>query len=298
MALSPNLRGALFMAISMAGFTINDTFVKAASDHVNPAQIMVLRGAMASVLIFLLCWKTGALRPPRLLFSKAVGGRSLGEMLATVTWLIGLPHMKLANASAILQALPLAVTLGAAILLGEPVGWRRWLAIAVGFVGVMVIVQPGADGFNIWSLMIVACVAFAAFRDLVTRSAPAEIPSAFMSLATSLLITLTGLLLLLPMGGWTPMQPQVFFWLAGAAFFLLFGYQFVIQAMRSGEIGFVAPFRYTSLLWAIALGFLVFQNMPDLPMAIGAVMIVASGIYTFHRERIRARTIAAEGTNP
>ena len=298
MALSPNLRGALFMAISMAGFTINDTFVKAAGEHMNPGQIMAVRGAMASVLIFLLCWKTGALRPPKLLFSKAVGGRSLGEMMATVTWLIGLPHMQLANASAILQALPLAVTLGAAILLGESVGWRRWMAIFVGFAGVMVIVRPGAEGFNIWSLMIVACVAFAAFRDLVTRSAPAEIPSAFMSLATSLLITVAGVLLLVPMGGWTPMRAEVFAWLACASFFLLFGYQFVIQAMRSGEIGFVAPFRYTSLLWAIALGFLVFQDMPDLPMVIGAVMIVASGIYTFHRERIRARETAAEETNP
>lgn len=298
MVLTPNLRGALYMAIAMAGFTFNDTFVKAASASVNPAQIMLVRGAMASVLIFLLCWKTGALRPPRLLLSKPVSMRAGGEMASTVAWLVGLPHLALANASAILQALPLAVTIGAAFILGEQVGWRRWLAIAIGFIGVLVIVRPGAEGFNIWSLAIVTCMVFAAFRDLVTRATPAEIPSAFLSLATSLLITMTGLVLLIPMGGWTPMSAKTLYQLMGAAFFLLFGYQYVIQAMRTGEIGFVAPFRYISLLWAIALGFLVFRDWPDLPMMIGAAMIVMSGIYTFHRERIRARKTAAEDINP
>ena len=150
LALSPNLRGALFMAVSMAGFTFNDTFVKLASAELNAGQIMFVRGLMASVMMFLLCWKTGALRPPKLLLNKAVLGRSMGEMLATVTFLSGLAHMEIANASAILQALPLAVTLGAAVLLKEPVGWRRWSAIVVGFLGVMIIVRPGSEGFNVW----------------------------------------------------------------------------------------------------------------------------------------------------
>ena len=197
--LSPNLRGALFMAISMAGFTINDTFVKLASAELNAGQIMFVRGLMASVMMFLLCWKTGALRPPRLLLqSRQCLGRSVGEMLATVTFLTGLAHMPIGNASAILQALPLAVTMAAALFLGEPVGWRRWAAIIAGFIGVMIIVRPGAEGFNGWSLMILACVFFAAARDMFTKSAPAEIPSTFMSLRPQRSITLTGLLLIVP----------------------------------------------------------------------------------------------------
>ncbi len=291
MALSKNLRGALFMAISMAGFTINDTFVKLASAELNAGQIMFVRGLMAAMLIFLLCWKTGALRPPSLLLNRSVLGRSLGEVMATVTWLVGLPHMPLANASSILQALPLAVTLGAAVILREAVGWRRWFAIAAGFVGVMIIVRPGAEGFSVWSLFIVACVIFAACRDLITRSAPAEIPSSFISLATASLITVVGLLLIVPMGGWTAMEPKVFGWLAAASVFLLFGYQYVIQSMREGEIGFVAPFRYTSLLWALVLGYFVFTDVPDIYMIVGATLVVLSGVYTFHRERVRSRDV-------
>ena len=291
MALSPNLRGALFMAISMAGFTINDTFVKLASAEMNAGQIMFVRGLMASAMMFLLCWKTGALRPPAMLLNKAVFGRSMGEMLATVTFLIGLAHMEIANASAILQALPLAVTMAAALFLKEPVGWRRWLAIVVGFAGVMIIVRPGSDGFNGWSLMILACVFFATGRDLFTRSASADIPSAFMSLATASIISLAGLLLIFPLGGWTPMSLKSFSWLAAASFFILFGYQYVIQSMRVGEIGFVAPFRYTSLLWALLLGFLVFGDVPDIYMIVGASLVVLSGVYTFHRERVRSRDV-------
>lgn len=291
MALSPNLRGALFMAISMAGFTINDTFVKLATAEMNAGQIMFVRGLMASVMMFVLCWKTGALRPPRMLLNKAVLGRSMGEMVATVTFLIGLAHMEIANASAILQALPLAVTLAAAVILKESVGWRRWMAIVVGFTGVMIIVRPGSDGFNSWSLLIVACVFFAAGRDLITRAAHSDIPSAFMSLATASTISLAGLLLMIPLGGWTPMSLKTFSWLAAASFFILFGYQYVIQAMRVGEIGFVAPFRYTSLLWALVLGFLVFKDVPDIYMIVGATLVVLSGVYTFHRERVRSRDV-------
>ncbi|MGB8816425.1 MAG: DMT family transporter [Rhizobiaceae bacterium] len=298
MALSSNLRGALFMAISMAGFTINDTFVKLASAELNAGQIMFVRGFMASVMIFLLCWKTGDLRPPRLLLNRAVLGRSIGEMLATVTFLTGLAHMPIGNASAILQALPLAVTMAAALVLGEPVGWRRWAAIIAGFIGVMIIVRPGAEGFNGWSLMILACVFFAAGRDIFTKSAPAEIPSAFISLSTSTLITITGLALIVPFGGWAPLSLKMVAWLAAAAFFILFGYLYVIKSMRTGEVGFIAPFRYTSLLWALALGFLVFGDVPDFWMIIGATIVVASGVYTFHRERIRAKTGATQEIRP
>ncbi len=290
-AMTPNVRGALYMAISMAGFTINDTFVKLASSEMNVGQIMCVRGAFASVMMFLLCWKTGNLRPPRMLLNRAVFGRTIGEMLATITFLTGLAHMPIGNASAILQALPLAVTMAAALFLGERVGWRRWLAIIIGFIGVMIIVRPGTEGFNSWSLLILACVFFAAGRDLFTRSAHADIPSAFMSLTTACTITLAGLLLIVPMGGWSPMNGKSLAWLMTASIFILFGYQFIIQAMRSGEIGFVAPFRYTSLLWAIGLGYFVFDTVPDLAMIIGATLVVLSGVYTFHREQLRTRAI-------
>ena len=295
MALSPNLRGALFMAIAMAGFTINDTFTKSVAAHLNVGQIMLVRGLMASVLMFIYCWKTDALRPPKMLLRPAVIGRSLGEMLGTVTFLIGLQHIPLGNASAILQALPLAVTMGAALFLNEKVGWRRWLAIFIGFLGVIIVVRPGADGFNSWSLMIVACVVFCMFRDLVTRAAPKDIPSAFLALSTTCMITSTGLLLYIPLGGWVPVTPILLAKLAAASVCLLFGYLFVIQAMRIGEIGFVAPFRYTGLLWALTLGFLTLGEVPDLTTLAGAGVIIASGVYAFHRERLHSRKPIEQG---
>lgn len=281
------------MAVSMAGFTINDTFVKLASTEIGTGQIMFVRGTMTTALIFLLCWKTAALRPPRLLFHKSVFGRAFFEMLGTVTFLAGLAHMPIGNASAILQALPLAVTMGAALFLGEPVGWRRWLAIAAGFAGVLIIVRPGADGFNSWALMILACVFFCAARDLITKTTPPEIPSTFMSLGTAGFITISGLVLMPFWGGWNPMEVQTFGYIAAASFFLLFGYLFAINAMRTGEVSFIAPFRYTSLLWALGLGFLVFGDVPDFWMIAGSAIVVMSGVYTFHRERIRARTVAS-----
>lgn len=293
MALSPNIRGALFMAISMAGFTINDTFVKSVTGQINVAQIMFVRGMMASAMIAGLAWHMGALRPLAFLKKPGVAARSFGELLATITFLAGLAHMPLANASAILQALPLAVTLAAVLFLGEEVGWRRWAAISLGFLGVLIVVRPGMAGFSGYSLLIVACVFAAAFRDLSTRRAPHDVPTLFMTLATAVTITVAGALLIVPFGGWTPMPALLVLKLFAAACFIMFGYLFIIQAMRQGEIGFVAPFRYTSLIWALSLGYLAFGDVPNPFMLTGAALIIGSGSYSFYRERVRARKIAA-----
>ena len=291
MPLSPNLRGALFMAISMAGFTINDTFVKVATQEMNVAQIMFVRGLMATLMIAVLSWHMGALRPVSFIWKPGVLARSLGEMFATVTFLAGLAHMPIGNASAILQALPLAVTLGAVLFLSEKVGWRRWAAIFIGFLGVLIIVRPGMEGFSQYSLLILACVVFAAFRDLATRRAAADVPSLFMTLVTAAMISLTGLALIVPFGGWTPMTGRSLAILFAAASFIIFGYLFIISAMRGGDIGFIAPFRYTSLIWALGLGFLVFRDIPDRLTLMGAALVIGSGTYSFYRERVRARRV-------
>lgn len=299
MPLSPNLRGALFMAISMAGFTANDAIVKMVSDSMNMAQIMFIRGLFATLLIGVLAWHGGALRNARALLDPMVALRSASEVFATITFLVALANLPLANVSAILQALPLAVTMGAAIVFSEPVGWRRWLAIAAGFTGVMVIVRPGMEGFNAFSLSVLLCVLFCAVRDLATRRIAAEVPSMFVSTVTAAAVTVMGAGLIVPFGGWAPLDMADAALLLGAAVLLLFGYQFIIMSMRVGDISFVAPFRYTALLWAIVLGFLVFGDVPDAAMIAGATIIVGSGLYTLYRERVvGARKPAAESTGP
>jgi drug/metabolite transporter (DMT)-like permease len=286
------------MAAAMAAFTMNDTITKSVSSELNIGQIIVVRGGFAIVLIAALAAWRGALRPWQTLMVGPVGMRVVGEIGGTLTFLLAIAHMPLANAAAIFQALPLVITLGAALVFGEPVGWRRWLAIAAGFIGVLVIVRPGTAGFNEFSLLALASVAFCTVRDLATRRIPQQIPSLFITLLTTVTVTTAGAAVIYPLGGWTPPSARVVGLLALAAVLLLIGYQCVIMALRTGDISAVAPFRYTALLWAMLLGYLAFGDRPDRYMLIGAAIIVLSGLYAFYRERVRHRLIAASSSGP
>jgi drug/metabolite transporter (DMT)-like permease len=288
MAISSNLRGALFMSLSMAGFTFNDSIVKLLTGDISVAQVMFLRGVIATFLIYLLARHRKALRPLHMLLDPWIVLRIIGEVGGTLTFLIGLSHIPLANASALLQALPLAVTMGAALFLSEPVGWRRWGAILAGFAGVMIIVRPGLEGFSPYSLMIVGTVVFAASRDIATRKVNAAIPSLFLSTVTAAAVAIAGLVLIWPMGGWKPVSATDLGLISLAACLLLVGYQFIIMSMREGEISFIAPFRYTSFIWALLLGMVVFGEYPDIFMITGGSIVIGSGLYTLYRERIRS----------
>ena len=281
------------MAVATAGFTVNDAITKVVSAEMNFGQVMLVRGMFAIGLIAALAFHQGALRSLRTLLVKPVALRVIGEVGGTVSYLAAISHLPLANISAILQALPLLVTLGAALAFGEPVGWRRWLAIIAGFVGVLIIVRPGAEGFNQFTLFALISVVFCALRDLATRRIPAHIPSLFVTLLTTVTVTTTGAVIVVPLGGWTPPSAHALGLLAMAAVLVLIGYQCVIMALRTGDISAVAPFRYLALLWAMLLGYLIFGDAPDAMMITGAAVIVLSGLYAFHRERKRKRPVAA-----
>lgn len=283
----------------MAGFTINDAITKTMIETMNQGQVMLVRGVFASAMIGVLAWSRGALRVPLQALHPMVALRVAADFGATVTFLLALRHMPLANLSAVLQALPLAVTMGAALFLGEIVGWRRWMAIAVGFSGVMIIVRPGFEGFNAYSLLALLSVVMCAVRDIATKRIPDEVPSLLVTFATATGVTIGGALLIPPLGGWTPMSGREAGLLAGAAVLVLIGYQSLIMAMRIGDISFIAPFRYTALLWAILLGFLIFGELPGAAMVAGAAVVVASGLYTLYRERKVSRLKPiAESTGP
>jgi drug/metabolite transporter (DMT)-like permease len=296
LALSPNIRGSVLMAAAMAAFTINDAITKAVSAEMNFGQVMLVRGLFAIVLIAALALHQRALRPLRTLMMTAVVLRVAGEIGGTILFLAAIVNLPLANTTAILQVLPLAITLGAALTFSESVGWRRWLAIAAGFIGVLIIVRPGVEGFNQFSLFALISVIFCAIRDLATRRIPASIPSLFVTLVTAVSVTIAGAAILAPLGGWTPPSGRALALLAFAAVLLLIGYQCIIMALRTGDISAVAPFRYSALLWAMLLGYLVFGDRPDAMMVSGAAIIVLSGLYAFYRERIRHRALAAESS--
>jgi drug/metabolite transporter (DMT)-like permease len=288
---SDNARGVAFMVISMAAFTANDAMMKVVTQTLPLMQVIAIRGAMAALLLLALA---RALGQGRIAVPRADRGalalRTAAELAATLTFLTALMHMPLANLSAILQALPLAVTLAAALFLRERVGWRRMAAIAVGFAGVLMIVRPGTEGFDLWSLLGVASMLCIVVRDLATRRLSPALPSVTVAFLTSLAVMAMGLFgMAAGFGGWAPPAMDDVARMAGSATLLVLGYLFIVKAMRAGEVGLVAPFRYTSLLWAILLGWLVFGTLPDALTWAGAVLIVASGLFSLWREARLAR---------
>lgn len=273
----------------MASFTLNDAMLKTLSDEMSMFQAVFLRGIGSTVLLIALAAAMGLLRlrlSPRDRVMVAV--RTVAEIGAAYFFITALFHMPLANANAIMQALPLAVTLAGAVFLREPVGWRRLSAILVGFVGVMLIVRPGAEGFSIYSVYALAAVLSVTVRDLSSRMVSAETPSMTVAIAASV-----GVLVFAGLGclgeTWQPVSTAGWAALLAASTFIVGGYLFSILTMRVGDIAFIAPFRYTSLLWALLLGLVVFGDWPDPLTLAGAAIVVATGIFTFHRERKLAR---------
>ena len=285
MQANDNTRGALLMMASMASFTFGDTCIKALGGELPLSQIMVIRGIVASTFILLLALWLGQfrLRLPRR-DAGLVALRSLSEVGASYFFLTALINMPLANITALLQMLPLTVTLGGALFFGETVGWRRWLAISVGFVGMLLIVRPGTDGFVAWSIYALIAVACVTARDLSTRRMSSAVPSLTVTLAASVSVLIFAAIW--SMGQeWRPITTRSGWLLGAASLFIVCGYSFSVMVMRVGEVSFVAPFRYTGLVWALILGLLVFGDWPAVPTLVGAALIVGTGIFTLLRER-------------
>jgi drug/metabolite transporter (DMT)-like permease len=283
--LAENLRGAGFMVASMAGFSCNDAFIKSVAGDVPLFQAVFLRGLIATALLGGLAWWQGAhrFRPGRR-DRRRIGLRCVAEIGGTVCFLTALFNMPIANASAILQSVPLAVTLAAALVFGEPVGWRRYLAIAIGFAGVIIIVRPGSDGFTGYAVWALAAVVFIVARDLVTRRLTPDVPGTTVAFVTSLALTVAAGLAAVATD-WAPVGPGHVLVLTVAALCLIVGYIFGVRTMRVGEIGFVQPFRYTLLVWAMLLGIVMFREWPDGWMLAGSAIVVGTGLFALHRER-------------
>jgi drug/metabolite transporter (DMT)-like permease len=296
MALTKNTQGALYMAAAMAAFSSGDALSKSVVSQINAGEIMLLRGIITSALVYLWARRMGALRSWRVILQPMIMLRVTCEALAAVTYITALGMMPIANASAILQAIPLAVTLGAAVFLKEPVGWRRWSAIVVGFIGVLVIIRPGPEGFTSAALLVVASMFITAARDLATRCVDKSVPSLMVTMCTAVSVSAIGGLFMIPFGGWQTVSLTVFSHIALAGVTVLVGYQTAIQAMRTGEISIVAPLRYLSLIFSALLGMIFFGEMPDAWTGVGSTIVIASGLYTFYRESRRnlANKVATE----
>lgn len=284
-SLSPNQKGALLMLGSMAFFTINDTLVKLVGETVPLWQIVTVRGVMASVLLLCLARAMGALRFD---LSRRDWGLALArcatEMAVTYFFLSALLQMPLANITAVLQMLPLTVTLCAALFLGETVGWRRSLAIALGFVGMLLIVRPGGADFGPATIYALLAVGLLTLRDLVTRQMSPAVPSLTVTFLSAFSVMLFGLGL--GFGeSWQPVGGREWLLLSATAVLILLAYLCAVMTIRVGEVSAVAPLRYTGLVWALLLGWLVFGEFPSGLTLFGAGIVVAAGLFTLLRER-------------
>jgi drug/metabolite transporter (DMT)-like permease len=287
MALSDNMRGALAMTLAMVAFTVNDAFMKLLGESLPLFQTIFLRGVGATLLLIVLTVLMGQwrLNLPRADWVRMIV-RGLAEALGAWSFLFALFHMPIADLSAILQALPLTVALAGALFLGEAIGWRRLSAILIGFAGVMLIIRPGGEGFSVYSLSGLGCVAAVTVRDLVSRRLTAGTPTMMVAVTSAVIVTaFAGVASVTE--DWRPLAFPDLLHLAGAIGFLMVGYASSIQAMRVGDIAFVAPFRYTSLIAALVLGVLFFDTFPDELTLLGATIVVATGLFTLYRESVR-----------
>jgi drug/metabolite transporter (DMT)-like permease len=290
-----NLRGATLMVLSMLGFAIEDSFIKLMGDALPVGQILVMLGIGGSAVFAVVVLAQRRALFERDMLAAPVLMRAVGEIAGTICFISAIVFTPLSTASAILQATPLVVTLGAALFLGESVGWRRWAAISVGFMGVMMIIRPGLEGFSPLSLFAVGGVFGLALRDIATRKVSAALSSMQLSFLGFLVLVPAGLVLLGVTGqGFAPLDARLWLLITASIAIGVFAYYGIVAAMRVGEVSFVTPFRYSRLIFAMIIGVAFFGERPDTLTILGGTIIVASGIYTVLRERKhRVKTVAS-----
>lgn len=281
-----NLRGIAAISACNLLFLINDTMMKLVSTELPLGEILLLRGIAATLWLGLIVILTGT--PVRLavLANRAVFWRTVSEVLSAYLYLVALFHIPIANSNTILQVVPLMVTAGAALFLREQVGWRRWTAIAVGFVGVLIVIRPGLAGFNEFSVLALAAAGFIALRDMTTRIMPVGVPTLLIALLTAVVVGISGPVYAVIVGEhWIMPSGRAIALLVAASIFLIGGYLTAVDFMRHGDIAVTAPFRYTVIIWAVIAGYVVWREVPDTLMIVGTLIIIVTGIYTFYRER-------------
>ena len=290
---SVNRRGILAMSLSMACFVANDALVKHVSSTLPSGQLIFVRGLMATALMLAVAQGMGLLRQAPLMANRALWLRAVLDGLASLVYLTAVFHLPLGQATAINLASPLFAILMAMWWLGERVTITRGLAVLIGFGGVLLVIQPAADAFNVYSLLAVLGTTLHATRDLLTRRIPAHVPAVLISLSTALSVAvLAGGLSLLQ--DWQPVPASALLQLALAAVFLCSGYYTLILAMRSGDVSVIAPFRYSGLLFALLIGHVLWDEMPNLLAWIGIALLVGSGLSILHSERRRHQAAARQ----
>ena len=283
------------MLIAMAGFTMEDLFMKKLSVNLSTGQILITLGIGSSLAFAIMAKIKGYNLTSKVFWTKGMVIRQFAEGIAAVAFITALTLIPLSTVAAVFQATPLVLTMGAAFFLGETVGWRRWLAIIIGLIGVLIIIRPGMDSFDPNVSFVLIAVLFVTIRDLITRKLPSNVPSTIVSFQAFLsLIFAGGLLTTLDAQKFVSLVDYQIYYIIGGVTFGVIGYYCIVAATRIGEAGVVTPFRYSRLLFAIIIGYFVFNERPDILTLFGASIVIMTGIYTVWRERYLARKLRAD----
>lgn len=288
-----NIKGMSWMTLSMLGFALADMTIVITSRSMPVGQIMVLFGAGGAILFAIWAKVQGHRFWSPALLMRPVLVRNFAEMFATMAFISALSLIPLSTLSAVIQANPLLVTLGAALFLGEKVGWRRWSAIFVGLFGVLLIIRPGTGNFDPFILLAVVAAIGLSLRDLATRPVPKSVPTTLLSSYSFASVAIAGLVFTAFSDPFVPVDAALLGWIIGGILFGMVAVFAITAAMRVGDIAAVTPFRYTRLVFALIIAVLVFDENPDAWTLIGAGIVVASGLYSFWREaQVKSRVPA------
>ncbi len=282
-----NILGSTFMSISTAAFIFNDTLIKYAVSDLNIFQTMFIRGLFSTVFLGLICLYLNS-------FSNKIDSKSfvfiflrvIADVLATLFFLTALFNLPLANLMAIIQVIPLMVTFFSYLFLKEKIGNFRLLAIFFGLFGVLLIIKPNSEEFNIFSIYAIIAVLLISFREITTRKISYEISPFFITFLTILALTITGGIGLLLQNSWTPISLKSYISLSGAGLLIAIAFLISVPAMKYGDISFVSPFRYTLILWAVFFGYFLFEEKIDILTTLGILIVIFSGIFMYYREYI------------
>jgi drug/metabolite transporter (DMT)-like permease len=279
-----NLRGILFMILAMAGFALEDLFIKLLSSHLPVSQILFILGFSGTAVFLVIALLTHAPILHSDLLNRPVIVRTLCEPFAALFFTSAIALTPLSSVVSILMTTPLMVTMGAAIFFGEKVGWRRWTAIMIGFFGVLLILRPGFDSFMPTSLLAVLATIFLAVRDLATRTMQIDISTTTVSIYAFFAMGISGFFAMPFFSAMVIPSSIEIVYLISAVFVGVIGYYAIVLATRNGDVSVISPFRYSRLVFAMLLSIIILRERPDLLTLSGAAIIVASGIYSFIRE--------------
>ncbi len=293
--LSANQRGILAIVGCMASYTVNDVLVKQIVRNYPIGEVIFVRGIMSTLLIGAAVVAFGHASELRAAISARMSARSVFDGLSTACFVAALAHMQLANLAAVLQVAPLIITALSVLFYRELVGWRRWAAVSVGFLGALFVIKPTPSAFDIWAVVGMLSAVFAALRELQTRRIDRSVPTLVIAFWGAICITLFGTLFAVT-EEWRMIARHDLLQLFIASTFVAIAIYLMALGFRGVDLSVVAPFRYSYLLTSALGGYLVFGEVPDGWTAVGAVLIVGSGLYALHRETVRRRDLTGSTT--